>query len=49
MAAFKLVYKGSRSIRGIEVEALDVFCEGTAIAALLLLRIKVLADCDIGS
>ena len=49
MAAFRLVYKGSRSIRGMEVEALDVFCEGTVIAVLLLLSIKVLAGCDIES
>ena len=49
MAAFKLVYKGSRSIRGIEVEALDVFCEGAEIAVLLLLSVKVLAGCDIES
>ena len=49
MADFRLVYKGSRSMRGTEFEAFGVFCEGTAVAELCLLITKVLEGWDIES
>ena len=49
IAAFKLVYKGSRSMRGTELEALGVFWVGNELMVLLLLMTRVFEGCDIES
>ena len=48
MADFKLVYKGSRSMRGMELEALGVFWGG-AVAVLFLVITNALGGCEIES